>query len=97
MYSHTRLEYEYMDSDGTKFYSLMEKLILSHKRYDIVVPKNFITKHKTRHEIVFQHLINERTISNLQASWIYLYAMKCDNIPLFTRFKKFIISLKYLI
>ena len=96
MFNKTRLEYEYIDKDGVQYYSLMEKLVLSHMKYDIIIPRNSVTRYTEYHEIVYDYLINQRTITPLQASWRYLYAMKCNGIPFRARLFKYLYSLRNL-
>lgn len=96
MISKTRLELEYKDEYGTQYYSLMEKLVLSHIKYDIIIPRNTVTTYTEYHEIIYYYLLNQRTITPIEASWRYLYAMKCNGIPFRARLFKYLYSLRNL-
>jgi hypothetical protein len=96
VYSEINLELEYVDVNGVKFYSISEKLILSHKKYDIVIPRNTFTTQTDKHEIVFHWLITQRTITPIYALYVYWYAMKCSKLRFFTRCIKFLKKLGYL-
>ena len=96
MYSDTRLEYEYINEEGVQLYSLMEKLVLSHDKYDIVLPRGTMTRYTTYPEVIYYYLLTQRTITPIYASSVYWYAMKCSNIKFTKRLWRFIKSLRNL-
>lgn len=90
------IEEEYDNEYGEKVYSVFQDTIISLPNKDIRIPKNTITLFTSPEDIIYNHLIQQRTITPIDASIIFYQVMKKFDVPFFIRLRRFILSLRNL-